>query len=87
LVELADEERVLGEAGSRTKIRESRQLYADDVLSALLTNAGGGTEDSYSRSVAATGEAVAAFWRFANAALDAYFFQHRDALTRLPDSP
>jgi hypothetical protein len=49
LLELADEQRVVGEAGP-TRIRDSRQLYANDVIAALVFKAAGGTEETYTEA-------------------------------------
>lgn len=63
-------------------MRDSRQFYADDVAARLVFNASGGSVAAYSEAVGALAEAVAAFARFANAALDTFFMQHHEALQR-----
>jgi len=81
LRDLADDE-----GGMRgTKLRDSRQLYADDVVGRLLINASGGTLETYAEAAADFGDAVASFARFAHAAVEAYFLRHRDALRREED--
>jgi hypothetical protein len=79
LTNLADEEGTFGGEAS-TKIKDSRQFYADALAARLVMNAMGGTERAYEEAATELGEAVAAFGRFANAALDAYFVRHKDAL-------
>jgi hypothetical protein len=79
--ELADAEEVIGSDGPSTKIRHSRQLYADDVVAMLVLNACGGTAEAHAETSAKLGEAVAAFGRFSNATLDAYFVRHAKALS------
>lgn len=81
LKELADEQGSMGGTGS-TKIKDSRQFYADEVVATLVLNAAGGSEDSYKEAATSFGEAVAAFGRFANVALDAFFMHHQSALTQ-----
>jgi hypothetical protein len=81
LRELAHEEGAFGGVAS-SKLKDSRQFYADDVVAHLVWNAAGGSEEAFESAAAALGEAVTSFGRFANAALDAYFFQHRSALQR-----
>jgi hypothetical protein len=83
LRELAGEEGAFGGTAS-TKIKDSRQFYADDVAVKLVLNASGGNEQSYGEVAEALGEGVAAFGRFANAALDAFFWKHQDALHQQP---
>ncbi len=83
LGELVDEQGAVGGEVSN-KIKDSRQSYADELAAMLVWKAAGGSEDAYKRAAAALGEAVAVFARFANAALDAFFFQHRNALHRKP---
>ncbi len=83
LRDLADDEGAM----RGTTLRDSRQLYADDVLGRLLINASGGTLDTYAKAATDFGDAVASFARFAHAAVEAYFIRHRDALRREEDKP
>jgi hypothetical protein len=64
----------------RNQIRDNRQIYADEVVAALVLDAGGGTPQAYAETAEKLAGAVAAFGRFANAALDAYHVRHRSAL-------
>jgi hypothetical protein len=79
LRELASTEGAVGGAAS-TKIKDSRQLYADDIASQLVLNAAGGSLESYREAMAELGEGVATFASFANHALDAYFARHQRTL-------
>lgn len=79
LRELPDEEGAVGGVVS-TKVRDSRQFYADDVVAHLVWNAAGGTKKDFEAATTALSEAVTAFGRFANVALDLFFTQHQDAM-------
>jgi len=79
LRELRDEDGAVGAVVSN-RIRDSRQFYADDIVAHLVWNAAGGSEEAFESAATELGEAVASFGKFANAALDAFFVQHRDAL-------
>jgi hypothetical protein len=53
-----------GQAAARsTKIRESRQDFADEVVARLVINATGGTPEKYAEAMSALEEGVAAFDR------------------------
>lgn len=82
LRELAAAEGAVGGTAS-TKIKDSRQLYADDLASQLVLNAAGGSPESYAEAMATLGQGVAAFADFANHALDAYFMSHHGALRQV----
>jgi hypothetical protein len=84
LGELADEEGAVGGIAS-TKIRDLRQFYADDVVAHLVFNASGGSEAEFEEAASALGDAVSAFGRFANVALDLFFTHHQEAM-RLGDA-
>jgi hypothetical protein len=81
LRDLVDTEGTMGGVASN-KMRDSRQFYADELVAMLVWKASGGSEESYKAAAATLGEAVASFGRFANAALDAFFYRHPDALRR-----
>jgi hypothetical protein len=80
LEQLADHEGVI----SGAKLGDSRLLFADDVLTQLLINATGGTEEAVEKVMTAFGEAVAAFARFAHVATESYLLRHEGALRREP---
>jgi hypothetical protein len=62
------------------KIKDSRQFYADDVVAHLVWAAAGGSEQAYAEFAEALAFGVAAFARFANNALEVFFFERRTAL-------
>jgi hypothetical protein len=65
-----------------TKLRDSRLLFADDVVTQLLINAQGETREAVEKAASDFGHAVAAFARFAHFAIESYLLQHKDALRR-----
>jgi hypothetical protein len=77
---VADEDGFFGEHGKSTKIRDTRQRYADFLVAGLVIEACGAAEDAYEKTMDRFGEAMAAFGLFANAALVAYFWRHRHAI-------
>jgi hypothetical protein len=84
LRELADHQMVMGDHGPTSKIRDSRQLYADAVVITLVENASTGPDTGLADAVSAFEEAIAAFGLFANDALDAFFWQRREFLSSVP---
>jgi hypothetical protein len=84
LRDIANEQGTTGTATTSRKIRDSRQYFADEVVGNLTLNAAGGTTEAFQRAMTDLGEAVAALGRFSNAALDAYFWLHQNALREEP---
>jgi hypothetical protein len=65
-----------------TKLRDSRLLFADDVVAQLLITAQGGNREAVEKAATDFANAVAAFARFAHFAIESYLMQHKDALKR-----
>jgi hypothetical protein len=80
LRDLADSQGEFGGTASN-KVKDGRLFFADEVAAKLVVNAAGGTKTATEAAMSAVADAVAAFARFANAALDAYFIRYKDALT------
>jgi hypothetical protein len=83
LRDLATTDGAMGGTAS-DKIKDSRQLYADDLAGQLVVHAAGGSLKAYADAMARLGEGVAALGKFANGALDAYFMRHQAALKSQP---
>jgi hypothetical protein len=69
-----------------TKLGDSRQVFADDVINQLLVNACGGTREAYERACTDFADAIASFGRFAHVAIEAYLLRHRAALRKQPNN-
>lgn len=85
LTRMADDDGWFG--GEDERLRGGRWHYADDLLARLVYDAAGGGEDAYADAAARVAEGVAAFARFANAALDAYFVSHANSVRQQEPVP
>jgi hypothetical protein len=81
LGQLADHEGVV----RGTKLRDSRMLFADEVVAQLLMNAQGGTDEAVEKLASDFADAVAAFARFAQFAVESHLLRHQAALHREPE--
>ena len=86
LTRMADDDGWFG-GGEDERLRGGRWHYADDLLADFVYDAAGGGEDAYADAAARVAEGVAAFARFANAALDAYFVSHANSVRQQEPVP
>jgi hypothetical protein len=83
LRQIANEDEFTGSYGPSSKIRHSRQLFADQVVAALVMNASGGTRGDHERVLEDVQEAIGSLGRFANKVLDAYFARRVHLLQKI----
>jgi hypothetical protein len=72
---LRDRELQDGRGGATSptgKVRDARLHYADEVMAKMAINACGGNEETAKVALAALGEGISTFMRFANAVQDKF---------------